>query len=74
MIPDRSAPPFRTPLKETGEGRTLQQEIKRINTALQTNNGTVLAEYGGFNATMRRGAELESLPEAKVTEGVSIDD
>ena len=32
--------------KETGEGRTLQEEIKRIDTALRTNNGTVLAEYG----------------------------
>ena len=60
--------------QETGEGRTLQEEIKRIDTALRTNNGTDLAEYGGFNAAMRRGAELESLPEAKVTVGVSIDD
>ena len=34
----------------------------------------VLAEYGGFNAAMKKGAELESLPEARVTEGVSIDD
>ena len=33
----------------------------------------VLAEYGGFNAAMKKGAELESLPEARVTEGVSID-
>ena len=56
------------------EGRTLQQEIKRIDTALRTNNKTVLAEYGGFNAAMKKGAELESLPKAKVTEGVSIDD
>ena len=56
------------------EGRTLQQEIKRIDTALRTNNETVLAEYGGFNAAMKKDAELESLPEAKVTEGVSIDD
>ena len=56
------------------EGRTLQQEIKRIDTALRTNNETVLAEYGGFNAAMKKGAELESLPKAKVTEGVSIDD
>ena len=32
----------------------------------------VLAEYGGFNAAMKKGAELESLPEARVTEGVSI--
>ena len=56
------------------EGRTLQQEIKRIDTALRTNNETVLAEYGGFNAAMKKGAELESLPQVKVTEGVSIDD
>ncbi len=56
------------------KGRTLQQEIKRIDTALRTNNETVLAEYGGFNAAMKKGAELESLPKAKVTEGVSIDD
>ena len=59
--------------KETGEGRTLRQEIKRIDTALRTNDQTVLAEYGGFNAAMKKGAELESLPEARVTEGVSID-
>ena len=63
-----------TPPKETGEGRTLKEEIKRIDTALRTNDRTVLAEYGGFNAAMKRGAELESLPEAKVTESVSIDD
>ena len=60
--------------KETGEGRTLQQEIKRIDIALRSNDRTVLAEYGGFNAAMKKGAYLESLPEAKVTEGVSIDD
>ena len=59
--------------KETGEGRTLRQEIKRIDTALRTNDQTALAEYGGFNAAMKKGAELESLPEARVTEGVSID-
>ena len=59
--------------KETGEGLTLRQEIKRIDTALRTNDQTVLAEYGGFNAAMKKGAQLESLPEARVTEGVSID-
>ena len=59
--------------KETGEGLTLRQEIKRIDTALRTNDPTVLAEYGGFNAAMKKGAQLESLPEARVTEGVSID-
>ena len=52
----------------------MKQEIKRIDTALRTNDQTVLAEYGGFNAAMKKGAELESIPEAKVTEGVSIDD
>ena len=62
------------PEKEAGEGLTVKQEIKRIDTALRTNDRTVLAEYGGFNAAMKRGAQLESLPEAKVTEGVSIDD
>ena len=62
------------PAKEAGEGLTLQQEIKRIDTALRRNDGKVLAEYGGFNAALKKGAELESLPEAKVTEGVSIDD
>ena len=62
------------PAKETGEGRALAEEIKRIDTALRTNDPIVLAEYGGFNAAMKKGAELESLPEAKVTEGVSIDD
>ena len=56
------------------EGLTLQQEIKRIDSALRTNNQTVLAEYGGFNAALKKGAELESLPQTKVTEGVSIDD
>ena len=56
------------------EGLTLQQEIKRIDSALRTNNQIVLAEYGGFNAALKKGAELESLPQTKVTEGVSIDD
>ena len=34
----------------------------------------VLAQYGGFGGAMKRSAALQSLPEAKVTEGVSIDD
>ena len=34
----------------------------------------MLAEYGGFNTAMKKGTELESLPEAKMTEGASIDD
>ena len=59
---------------EYSQGRTLQQEIKRIDMALRTNDEKVLAEYGGFNAAMRRGADLESLPQAQVSEGVSIDE
>ena len=62
------------PPKETGQGRALQQEIKRIDTALRTYDGTVLAGYGEFNAAMKKARKLESLPEARVTEGVSIDD
>ena len=33
-----------------------------------------LAQYGGFGGAMKRSAALQSLPEARVTEGVSIDD
>ena len=32
------------PPEETGEGRTLRQEIKRIDTALRTNDQTALAD------------------------------
>ena len=60
--------------QEYTEGRTLQQEIQRIGMALSAGDQKVLAEYGGFNAALRRGAELERLPEAQVTEGVSIDE
>ena len=63
-----------TPPQEYSEGRTLQQEIQRIGMALSAGDQKVLAEYGGFNAALRRGAELEKSPEAQVTEGVSIDE
>ena len=33
-----------------------------------------LARYGGFGGAMQRAAALHKLPEAKLTEGVSIDD
>ena len=59
---------------EYSQGMTLQQEIQRIGMALSAGDQKVLAEYGGFNAALRRGAELERLPEAQVTEGVSIDE
>ena len=44
-----------TPPKETGEGRALRQEIKRIDTA---HYGPMIerswGEYGGFNAAMKK--------------------
>ena len=43
------------PPKETGQGRTLRQESKRIDTALRTHDRAVLAEYGGFNAAILKG-------------------
>ena len=45
------------PPKETGQGRTLRQEIKRIDTALRTHDRAVLAEYGEFNAAIKKGSE-----------------
>ena len=50
------------PPKETGQGRTLRQEIKRIDTALRTHDGTALAEYGEFNAAIKKGAETRESP------------
>ena len=51
------------PPKETGQGRALQQEIKRIDTA---HYGPMiersLAEYGEFNAAMEKGAETRESP------------
>ena len=63
-----------TPPKETGEGLTVKQEIKAIGEAMDHNNKEVLGQYGGFNGALQRLAALQKMPEAKVTEGVSIDD
>ena len=60
--------------KETGEGLTVKQEIKAIDEAMTHKDREFLAQYGGFAAAGRRSAELQRLPEAKLTEGVSIDD
>ena len=60
--------------KETGEGWTVRQEIKAIDEAMTHKDRAFLAQYGGFAAAGRRSAELQRLPEARVTEGVSIDD
>ena len=63
-----------TPPNETGEGLTVKQEIKAIDDAMTHKDREFLAQYGGFAAAGRRSAELQRLPEAKLTEGVSIDD
>ena len=60
--------------KETVEGWTVRQEIKAIDEAMTHKDREFLAQYGGFAAAGRRSAALQSLPEAKLTEGVSIDD
>ena len=56
------------------EGLTVKQEIKAIDEAMTHKDREFLAQYGGFAAAGRRSAALQSLPEAKLTEGVSIDD
>ncbi len=56
------------------EGLTAEQETKAIREAMKADDEKGLDQYGGFNAALQRLAALERLPEAKVTEGVSIDD
>ena len=56
------------------EGLTVKQEIKAIHEAITRRDREFLAQYGGFAGAGRRSVELQRLPEAKVTEGVSIDD
>ena len=56
------------------EGLTVKQEIKAIHDAISRRDGEFLAQYGGYGGAGRRSVELQRLPEAKVTEGVSIDD
>ena len=56
-----------------GEGLAVKQEIKAIGEAMTHGDEDFLAQYGGFAAAGRRLAELQRLPEARVTEGVSID-
>ena len=52
----------------------VKQEIKAIHEAMTQKDREFLARYGGFAEAGRRSVELQRLPEAKVTEGVSIDD
>ena len=56
------------------EGLTVKQEIKAIRAAMKQNDRQFLARYGGFGRSMQRAAALHKLPEAKLTEGVSIDE
>ena len=56
------------------QGLTVKQEIKLVGEAIHHDHKEILARYGGFNEALQRLAALERLPEAKVTEGVSIDD
>ena len=56
------------------EGLTVKQEIKAIDEAMTHKDREFLSQYGGFGGAMKRSAELQSLPEARVTVGVSIDD
>ena len=58
----------------TAEGLTVKQEIKAIDDAMTHKDRDFLAQYGGFGGAMKRSAALQILPEARVTEGVSIDD
>ena len=53
---------------------TPKQEIKAIDDAMTQKDREFLARYGGFGGAMKRSAYLQKLPEAKLTEGVSIDD
>ena len=56
------------------EGLTVKQEIKAIHDAITRRDREFLAQYGSIAEAGRRSVELQRLPEAKVTEGVSIDD
>ena len=56
------------------EGLTVKQEISAIREALHNGNREFLEQYGGMNQAADRYKELLILPEAELTEGVSIDD
>ena len=58
----------------TDEGLTPKQEIKLIRAAMKRNDLVYLERYGGFGKAMQRAVALHKLPEAKLTEGVKIDD
>ena len=56
------------------EGLTVKQEIRAISDAIDNRDIEFLAQYGGMSEAGKRYMALEQLPEANLTEGVSIDD
>ena len=56
------------------EGLTIKQEISAISDAIDNRDMEFLAQYGGMGEAGKRYMALEQLPEANLTEGVSIDD
>ena len=60
--------------QEGSQGMTFQQEMKLIGEAMDHDDNEVLGRYGGFNGALQRLAALQRMPEAQVTEGVSIDE
>ena len=58
----------------TSHELTPKQEINLISEAMKQDDEEFLAPYGGFGGAMQRLGVLYPMPEANVTEGVSIDD
>ena len=58
----------------TSHELTPKQEINLIREAMRQDDEEFLAPYGGFGGAMERLGVLYPMPEANVTEGVSIDD
>ena len=56
------------------EELTPKQEIKAIREAMKQDDWPFFERYGGRNPAMKRAVALMRMPEANVTEGVSIDD
>ena len=59
--------------RKQGGKMTMKEEIELLNRAIVDGDDDVLASYGGSTAALRYCVELEELPEAKVGDGVKID-
>ena len=55
------------------EGLTIKQEISAIREALNSGDQEFMSQYGGMQGAADRYKKLLKLPEAELTEGVSID-